>query len=526
MTGQSGRREAEMTTTTAARTDVPGGTQVSPDPTSTPPDTPTAASDERRWRSSNVFTRSARARILASYLILLAFSTLASVAAIRQILLVRLDDRIDEALVQEGAEFRRLAGGSDPLTGGPFGTNVRRIFDVYLARNVPSEGEALITLVDGRPYRISRTQRAGYALEADPRLLAEWRELDRSVSGSADTPAGPARYVAAPLKASDRTVGAFVVANFLEGEQDEVGEAVEIAGGVGIGVLVLASVLAYFAAGRVLAPLRGLGDTARAITESDLARRIAVEGDDEISELGHTFNRMLDRLEGTFSSQRDFIRDAGHELRTPITIVRGHLELLGDDPTERRETVALVTDELDRMSRFVDELLLLARAERPDFLRPETVDLAALSEELLAKARGLGRREWRLASTGAGMIRADRQRLTQAVVNLAENAVRHTGESATITLGTALNGGEVRIWVSDDGPGIPLAEQRRVFDRLTRGSDTRDGSGDGSGTGLGLAIVRAIAVAHGGRVELKSRPSAGSRFTIVIPSVAGEAAPT
>ena len=107
MTGQSGRREAEMTTTTA-RTDVPGGTQVSPDPTSTPPDTPTAASDERRWRSSNVFTRSARARILASYLILLAFSTLASVAAIRQILLVRLDDRIDEALVQEGAEFRRL----------------------------------------------------------------------------------------------------------------------------------------------------------------------------------------------------------------------------------------------------------------------------------------------------------------------------------------------------------------------------------------------------------------------------------
>lgn len=111
-------------------------------------------------------------------------------------------------------------------------------------------------------------------------------------------------------------------------------------------------------------------------------------------------------------------------------------------------------------------------------------------------------------------------------MNLAENAVRHTDESATITLGTALNGGEVRIWVSDDGPGIPLAEQRRVFDRLTRGSDTRDGSGDGSGTGLGLAIVRAIAVAHGGRVELKSRPSAGSRFTIVIPSGAGEAAPT
>ncbi len=509
-----------MTTTTTGTTEAPGDGHASPDSAAEQIDTPPATSGERPPRSFNLFVRSARARILASYLILLAFSTLASVAAIRQILLVRLDARVDEALVQEAEEFRRLAGGSDPLTGEPFGTNVRRIFDVYLARNVPSEGEALITLIDGRPYRTARAERASYALETDPRLLARWRGLDRSVSGAVDTPAGPARYIAVPVRASRGTVGAFVVAEFLEGEREEVAEAVQIAGGAGIGVLVLASVLAYFAAGRVLAPLRGLGDTARAITESDLTRRIAVEGDDEIAELGHTFNRMLDRVEGAFSSQRDLIRDAGHELRTPITIVRGHLELLGDDPAERRETVALVTDELDRMSRFVDELLLLARAERPDFLRPETVDLAALSEELLAKVHGLGRREWRLERTGRGTISADRQRLTQAVVNLAENAVRHTDPSATIALGTALKRGEARIWVSDDGPGIPAGEQSRVFERLTRGADTRDSSG----TGLGLAIVRAIAAAHGGRVELSSRPGAGSRFTIVIPPGSGEAA--
>ena len=112
-----------------------------------------------------------------------------------------------------------------------------------------------------------------------------------------------------------------------------------------------------------------LADTARSISETDLTRRIPVSGRDEIAELARTFNAMLDRLEAAFATQRAFVSDASHELRTPITIVRGHLELLGDDPQERRETIALVTDELDRMSRFVDDLLLLAKAERDDFLR-------------------------------------------------------------------------------------------------------------------------------------------------------------
>lgn len=302
---------AAAMTTTRAETTEQSRVDVAPESAALPP---TAS----RWaRSFNVFTRSARARILASYLILLAFSTLVSVAAIRQVLLVRLDDRIDEALLQEGEEFRRLAGGRDPRSGEPFGTNVRRVFDVYLARNVPSEGEALITLVDGRPYRTARTERAGYSLERNEQLLARWKDIDRSSGGEVDTPAGPARYLAIPVHLGEQTVASFVVVQFLGGERDEVDEAVKIAGGVGLGVLLLASILAYFAAGRVLAPLRGLGDTARAITESDLTRRISVEGDDEIAELGHTFNRMLDRLEGAFSSQRDFIRDAGHELRTP-----------------------------------------------------------------------------------------------------------------------------------------------------------------------------------------------------------------
>jgi signal transduction histidine kinase len=146
-----------------------------------------------------------------------------------------------------------------------------------------------------------------------------------------------------------------------------VNEAVSVAIVVMIAVLSVTSVFAWIVAGRVLAPLRLLTETAHLISESDLTRRIPVQGIDEISELTITFNEMLDRLQAAFASQRDFINDAGHELRTPITIIRGHLELLGDDPQERRETVELVTDELDRMSRFVDDLLLLAKAEQPNF---------------------------------------------------------------------------------------------------------------------------------------------------------------
>lgn len=332
----------------------------------------------------------------------------------------------------------------------------------------------------------------------------------------------PARVLAIPVRSGNRTVGAFVAVNFLAEEQDHVDEAVQTAGAVGLAVLVLASLLAFFAAGRVLAPLRDLDSTARSISDSDLTRRIEVEGEDEIAELGCTFNGMLDRLEAAFSSQRNFISDAGHELRTPITIVRGHLELLGDDddPEERRETVALVTDELDRMSRFVDELMVLARAERPDFLRLEAVALGPLAGELLAKARTLGPQSWELEAAGPGVIVADRQRLTQAVMNLAENAVRHTPENTEIALGASVEEGTARMWVSDNGPGIPLRDQARVFERMWRGR------GRSRGTGLGLTIVRAIAAAHGGRVELKTRPGDGTRFTIVIPAHQPDGGPT
>jgi two-component system, OmpR family, sensor kinase len=460
------------------------------------------------------FFSSARARILASYLILLLFSTAVGTIVLREVLLARAGERVDDALVQETREFGRLAeDGRNPETGEPFGTDVGAIFDVFLDRNVPAEAETFYTFVDGEAYD------ERFAPSVKEQRLEEIDDLAGTTTGRRGEfeleDETRFRYVAVPVTDSTgATRGVFAVAIDLSDELSEVNEALQIAVGVNVGVLILASMLAWVIAGRVLQPLRLLRDTARSISESDLTQRIPVEGDDELADLARTFNEMLDRLEEAFASQKSFISDAGHELRTPITIIRGHLDVMGDDPDERRETLDLVRDELDRMSRLVNDLLLLAKATRPDFLQPETVDLNDLTRELFAKASALAQRDWRLSTVGNGRIVADRQRVTQAVMNLSQNAVTHTLSGDAVELGSELRNGRVRLWVKDTGPGVPSHEQARIFERFVR----LDHAPAGEGAGLGLAITRAVAEAHGGRVEVDSRPGAGARFTVIIPT--------
>jgi signal transduction histidine kinase len=230
---------------------------------------------------------------------------------------------------------------------------------------------------------------------------------------------------------------------------------------------------------------------------------------------------MLDRLEGVFQSQRAFVQDASHELRDPLTICRGHLELLGGDPEEQRRTIALVMDEIDRMGGLVDDLQLLSEAEQPDFLRLDWIDLGPFAHELRDKASALAPRRWKVDDAADGTFLGDRHRLTEAVMNLAHNAVQHTVEHEAIAIGTSLDETGVRFWVRDSGYGIAVSDQARIFDRFTRG---RDAHRRYRGGGLGLAIVRAIAEAHEGYVELESRLGEGSTFTIVLPGEPTEGA--
>jgi len=467
----------------------------------------------RRWRRINPLA-SIRAKFLLSLLLLLTIPALVSELFSHQLLVTRLDEEINTQLIQEVKEFRSLAKGNDPETGEPFGMDVKAIFDVYFARNVPDEGEELFSIIGEEPYRSERSHDALYPLAALPDQVARWARLTDSETGVIETLSGEARYLAVPIGRGQNIQGVFVVANFPAFERSEIDDVTRVGLAVTGPVLVIACIVAWLIASRIVRPLKVLARTTRSITESDLSERIEVHGNDEAAELGLRFNEMLDRLDTAFRTQREFIDDAGHELRTPITIIRGHLELLGDDPQERRDAIAIVTDELDRMSRIVNDLLLLARAEQPDFLDLELVDMGSLTHELYTKATALAPRRWSVENTGNGMIEADRQRLTQAIMQLADNAARQTTEGDRITIGSVVVEQEARLWVRDTGPGIPPSEQERVFERFARAGIPRQRA---EGAGLGLAIVRAIAEAHHGRVELQSAFGAGTTFTVVIP---------
>jgi signal transduction histidine kinase len=517
MTTTTTTRMTTMTTTTTragamTTTEATTETTARPVPVRDTPDVPRPTAlgekiERLRWVPSSL-----RARIVAWFIGVLALSTVGLVVVTSEVLEMRLDQRIDADLRQEAAELGALATRSiDPTTGKPF-SNVRRIFDVYLVRNVPSRHEAFITFLAGEPYLRSR-QVVPYRLDTDPELVARWASLTATDRGGVSTPAGRVEYLAIPLKAGGETGGVFVAAIFRDRSMSEAeNSAIFAAGAVGLGVLLLGSLLAWRLADRVVQPVTALTRTARSISETDLSGRIPSAGRDEVAQLATTFNEMLDRLELAFASQRRFADDASHELKTPLTIVRGHLELLDDDPVERRETLALVTDELDRMGRIVEDLLLLARREEPDFLSFSTVDVGALTDQLFAKAKALSPRDWILDVRGQGVIVADRQRLVQAVVQLAENAARYSDPRDPIAIGSIVSGGEARLWIRDRGPGIPEHEQKAIFERFRRGA----GNGRTEGAGLGLAIVKTIAEAHRGRVELETS-STGSVFSIVVP---------
>ena len=224
---------------------------------------------------------------------------------------------------------------------------------------------------------------------------------------------------------------------------------------------------------------------------------------------------MMERIENSFIIQRNFISDAGHELRTPVTIIRGHLELMDIDTPEQQETIDLTIEELDRMNRLIEDLVLLAKAERPDFLQIETIELTSFVTGLFDKLQTLGERNWDLDNQIlSGKMTGDRQRITQAIINLANNAVQHTVVDSLIVFGAKIKGDRVEFWIRDTGNGIAASEQERIFQRFARVKNSRRRS---DGSGLGLSIVKAVAEAHRGAINLQSKLGIGSTFTLVFP---------
>ena len=222
------------------------------------------------------------------------------------------------------------------------------------------------------------------------------------------------------------------------------------------------------------------------------------------------------QLESLLERQERFLHDASHELRTPVTIARGHLEVLertnGDAPE-----VGVALDELGRMERILDRLLLLARADQPDFLRLEEVELDRFLEDVFVRWSEVAPRAWRLGSLAPGILRADPEQLRIALDALLENAVKYTEPGDRIELSSRATGTKVAIEVSDDGVGVPDEAHARIFERFARADAARTRAA--GGVGLGLAIVDTIVKAHGGRSSV-ARKEHGSVFSILLPGFA------
>jgi signal transduction histidine kinase len=291
------------------------------------------------------------------------------------------------------------------------------------------------------------------------------------------------------------------------------------------GVIALAGALlaAYLIGTRVSRPLRRMAAVATRVDAGDLHPRIHEPAGEahEVQVLGDAFNHMLDRLTEAFAGQRAFVADASHELRTPLTVIRGQLEVLAaqEHPStaELRRVEALVQAEIARVSRLVDDLLLLARSEETEFLRLQSIELQPFLEQLWDGMGLLADRRFELVGElPEGLLRADPDRLAQALRNLVGNAIEHTAAGVGLVRlrVEGLPGGRLRLLVEDDGPGIPAAQRAQVFERFHRTDRARDRAS--GGTGLGLSIVRAIAVAHGGEVSAASSPEGGARIELLV----------
>lgn len=390
-----------------------------------------------------------------------------------------------------------------------------------VSRLVPGRNEASVAIIDGAA-RFKPATLSGFDISRDQELIdravAETANGDTKI-GTAVTEEGSLRYIAIPVTMpGDLETGVYVRAVNLGDELEPVTAAMTTYVIAALVVLAAIGVVGWFVTGRLLSPIRLMRETADAITISDLSPRLSTQGNDDIADLSRTVNSMLDRLEGSVDVQRQLLDDVRHELKTPITIVRGHLELMdpgdaGDAASAREIGIA----ELDRLARLVEDIDLLAAAEGDSYTMGD-VDLAALTArvgELVAVIPG---HTWRVEQHARGVVQGDADRLLQAWLQLADNAAKYTPAGSAIEIGSSQDADGTRLWVRDHGPGIPPAARIRIFRRFDRAQGKRSVGG----SGLGLAIVDAITKSHGGTCAVTDTPGGGATFTIHVPPAAAE----
>jgi len=329
------------------------------------------------------------------------------------------------------------------------------------------------------------------------------------------------RTLSVPVLGSNGVrLGTFQVALSAETPRTVAAGVAAALGAAGFVVLLLGALVSVWAARGALAPLTRMASDATAISLAKPGKRIAYNGPkDELGTLAEALNAMLVRLEHAYDDQRRFVADASHELRTPVAIVRGNIELLRSGQSTERdadESLAMIEAEAVRMSKLLDELLSLARLEGAS--RPfQPLEVRTLLEEAAARGRTLGDRDIRIEGPCGLWVEGDPDLLDQALVNLVRNAIAHTRDGGVIELACEATSRGIRITITDDGPGIPEGDLGRIFDRFYRAQGKRPASSGGAG--LGLAIAKRLVEIHGGTIAAENAQPSGARFVIELPRI-------
>ncbi len=500
--------------------DRPGVGRIVPEPLDVTPRAPDA--DSTGWGAK---FHSVRFRVVAAMLGMMLAGLASSGLIAFTIQFDDTDAKIDQAILDKATSLVRLVAINGETNTDPAN---KRLHEA--AEDIePRSNEVMAGITDGNiSWTVEGSPNSKLMLEALYPAAAALSDPSGPAFGRFSLAGRPLRVVVVPLSSPTGPPETYLLVGRDAGDQWEHNLAsVRTYSLVAFGTLLAAAAIGSLVAGRLLDPLRRLREATQAVSHEDLTKRVEVrDGADDVTLLAKTFNTMLERLDEGAQQQQQFLDDAGHELRTPLTILRGHLELMAaDDPVDVITTRDVLLDEVDRMQRLVDDLLLLANSGHPDFLRKEPVRTSEILHQVMEKVRVLARRNWQQDETADFVVEADPQRLTQALVQLAANAVKYTGPGSTIALGCSVEGptapdGTPRaepdtllMWVRDDGTGIAAEDQQRIFERFGR---AHPGRGQ-EGAGLGLAIVTAIAQAHGGTATVESEYGYGSSFMIRIP---------
>jgi signal transduction histidine kinase len=340
------------------------------------------------------------------------------------------------------------------------------------------------------------------------------------------------RVLSVPLSIGSRPAGTLQVAASLA-VVDETQKTLLNVLVTGTAVAVaLAAFGVSFVTYRSLAPLENVTQTALQITRADdLSRRIPYQGstDDEIGQLIEAFNQTLSRLEHLFYTQRRFVADVGHELRTPLTVIKGNITLMRKLGCSDEESLSSVEDEVDRLTRMVGDLLLLAQAESGKLPLSHTiVELDTLLLEVLQQSQILAhdKLDLRLGEIDQVLVCGDRDRLKQVLINLVSNAVKYTSSGGQVIASLSKDSQGAYLTIQDNGPGIPADDLPHIFERFYRIEKSRTRSADGKGFGLGLSIAYWIIKHHEGDIEVDSTEGEGTTFKIWLPLADGDCTTT